>query len=150
MQMMDFPEGLINLYLTEIGEPSENSLRIVVAEGVLGIPSPIKIGNIDLGEGHPIELNSDSRYFEINWDDYVAYAVRNESFWKAEPNEPQMINHLYMRADSAFLEFVSTTTFADNDYPGPLRHWALSTLTHCVDVVSVRPPRVRQFNAKGG
>jgi len=146
---MDFPEGHMNLCLTKIGEPSENSLRIVVAEGVLGQLSPIKFGEIDLGEGRPIEVTSESRHFEINWDAYVAYAVRNESYWKAEPQEPRMINHLSRRVDSAFLEFVSTTTFADNDYPGPLQHWALSTLTHCVDVVSVQPPRVKQIKGKG-
>ncbi|MES2450871.1 MAG: hypothetical protein V4610_09910 [Pseudomonadota bacterium] len=145
---MDFPEGHLNLYLTEIGEPSENRLRIVVAEGILGQPSPIKFDDVDLGEGRPIEISSESRHFELSWDDYVAYAVRNESFWKAESQEPQMISQLHRRFDSAFLEFVSATTFADDDYPGPLQHWALSTLNHCVDVVSVQPPRVQQVVAK--
>lgn len=146
---MDFPEGNMNLYLTEIGELSDNRLRIVVAEGILGQPSPIKFDDVDLGVGRPIEMTSESRHFELSWDDYVAYAVRNESFWKAEPQEPQMINQLHRRFDSAFLEFVSTTTFADDDYPGPLQHWALSTLTHCVDVVSIQPPRVQQVMAMG-
>lgn len=146
---MIFPEGHINLFLTEIGEPAEKSLRIVVAEGVLGQTSPIKFDATDLGEGRPIEVTNESRHFELNWDYYVAYAVRNESFWKAEPQEPQMVNQLCRRVDSAFLEFVSTTTFADSNYPGPLQHWALSTLTHCVDVVSVQPPRIQQLKTKG-
>ena len=120
-----------------------------MSEGVLGQTSPIRLDEIDLGEGRPIQVTGTSRHFELNWDSYVAYAVRNESFWKAEPQEPQMTNQLYRRVNSAFLEFVSTTTFADDDYPGPLQHWALSTLTHCVDVVSVRPPSVQQVKAKG-
>jgi hypothetical protein len=146
---VDFPGGHIDLYLTEIGEPSENRLRIVVAEGVLGNPSPINLAGVDLGEGRPIEITNESRRFELNWDDYVAYVVRNESFWKAEPEEPRMVNQLQRRFDSAFPEFVSTTTFADDDYPGPLQHWALTTLNHCVDVVSVQPPRVQQVAADG-
>ena len=146
---MDFPEGRMDFYLVEIGEPSENTLRIVVAEGVLGNPSPIELDGIDLGEGRPIEITEESRYFEINWDDYVAYFVRNESFWKAEPEEPRMINQLQRRFDSAFLEFVSTTTFADDEYPGPLQHWALYTMRHCVDVVSVQPPRIQPLVIKG-
>ena len=145
---MDFPEGHINLYLTEIGEP-ENRLRIVVAEGILGDPSLIDIDGVDLGEGRPIEITSESRHFEISWDDYVAYVVRNESFWQAEPEEPRMVHQLERRFDSAFLKFVSITTFANDDYPGPLQHWALSTLNHCVDVVSVQPPHVQRLVAKG-
>ena len=147
---MDFPNGHMNLFLTEIGEPSGNRLRIVVAEGILGRRLPIKFDDVDLGKGRPIEVTSESRHFELRWDDYVAYAVRNESFWKAESLEPQMSNHLHRRVDSAFLEFVFKTTFADDDYPGPLQHWALYTLTHCVDVVSVKPPRVQQVIAKAG
>lgn len=146
---MDFPEGLMNLYLTEIGEPSDNRLRILVSEGIVGQPSPIKFGDVDLGEGRPIEMTVESRHFELSWDYYVAYAVRNESFCTAEPQESQMINQLHRRFDSAFLEFVSATTFANGDYPGPLQHWALSTLNHCVDVVSVQPPRVQQVMAMG-
>lgn len=145
---MDFPEGHTNLYLTEIGEPSENTLRIVVAEGVLGKPSPIELAGVDVGEGRPIEITGESRHFELSWNDYVAYVVRNESFWKAEPEEHRIVNQLERRFDSAFLEFVFTTTFADDDYPGPLQHWALSTLNHCVDVVSVQPPRVQRVQVK--
>lgn len=63
---MDFPQGHLNLYLTEIGEPSENRLRIVVAEGILGQTSPIKFDEIDLGEGRPIEVTRASRHFELN------------------------------------------------------------------------------------
>lgn len=139
---MEFPEGNLNLYLTEIGEPSDNRLRIVVGEGLLGNLKKIEGWGVDLGEGRPIALGPQSRFFELSWDDYVAYAVRNESFWAAEPREPPFVKHLSRRFDSAFLQFVFATTFADDDFPGPLQHWALTTLNHCVDVVSVQPPRV--------
>jgi hypothetical protein len=120
----------------------------VVAEGLLGKPSPIDFAGIDLGHGRPIEITAESRHFELIWNDYVAYYVRNESYWAAEPNEAPMVNHLERRFDSAFMSFVSTTTFADDDYPGPLQHWALTTLDHLVDVVSVEPPSIRQLFAK--
>lgn len=144
--IVDFPNGNLNLYLTEIGEPSDNQLRIVVGEGLLGAPERIEVTGIDLGEGRPIALTDESRFFELTWDDYVAYAVRAESYWAAEPDEPPFVNHLSRRVNSAFLHFVSKTTFADDDYPGPLQHWALTTLNHCVDVVSVQPPRVASIH----
>lgn len=139
---MEFPDGLLDLYVTEIGEPSENQLRIVVAEGLLGEPTQIDIDGIDLGEGRPILVTDRSRSFELRWDNYVAYAVRNESFWKAEDDELPRRKMLERRFDTAFFTYVSATTFADDEYPGPLEHWSLTSLNHSVDVVSVGPPRV--------
>jgi hypothetical protein len=147
---VEFPPGNLNLYVTEIGEPSDNRLRIVVGEGLLGAPEKIEEAGIDLGEGRPIVLTEESRFFELNWDDYVAYAVRNESFWAGEPGEPPFVSHLTQRFNSAFLQFVSTTTFADDHYPGPLQHWALTALNHIVDVVSVHPPRVKSVSKGRG
>lgn len=139
---MEFPNGLLNLYLTAMEEPSENQLRIVVAEGLLGEPAKIDIDGVDLGEGRPILVTYESRSFELRWDNYVAYAVRNESFWKGEGDELPRGKMLERRFDTAFFQYVSATTFADDEYPGPLEHWSLTTLNHCVDVVSVGPPRV--------
>lgn len=139
---MEFPDGLLNLYLTDIGEPSENQLRIIVAEGLLGEPTKIDIDGVDLGEGRSILVTDESRSFELRWDNYVAYAVRNESFCKGEDDELPRGKMLERRFDTAFFQYVSTTTFADDEYPGPLEHWSLTTLNHCVDVVSVGPPRV--------
>lgn len=144
---MEFPTGNLNLFLTEIAEPSEHQLRVVVGEGLLGPPQRMADTEIEFGEVRPIELTKESRFFELNWSDYVAYAVRNESFWAAEPNQPAFLSHLTRRFNSAFLEFVSTTTFADDEFPGPLQHWALTTHMHCVDVVSVQAPRVSTLEA---
>ena len=139
---MEFPKGSINLYVTQLGEPSENELRIVVTEGLLGSPAPIEFAGHDLGEGRPIGITNASRSIEIKWDSYVAYAVRDESYWKAEEGEPSLADHLDRRYGSAFQRYVSETTFADDEYPGPLEHWCLTTLNHIVDVISVGPPMV--------
>lgn len=144
-----FPDGALNLFVTEIGEPHAGSLRVVVGEAIPGAPEAIVWDGIDLGEGRPLRLTDSSRHFELRWDHYVAYAVRNESYWKAESGEPPFERHLNRRTESAFLTFVSATTFADDDYPGPLEHWALSTLTHCVDVVSVGAPDCRLLPPRG-
>jgi hypothetical protein len=145
---VDFPEGRLNLYLTEMGEPIEGGIRLVVTEAGLGAPEKFQIGGVDLGEGRPIVVTDASRSFEITWDDYVAYAVRDESYWMAEANEV-FLSHFQRRFDSAFLHYVSTTTFANDSYPGPLQHWGLTTLDHCVDVASVGNPRVRLIEVAG-
>ena len=142
MNEPEFPKGHLNLYLTEIGEPADNELRLVVAEGLLGEPTTMDIEGVDLGEVRPITVTSMSRTFEISWGNYVAYVVRNESFWKAEEAEPPLGDCLERRFNSAFQRYVSETTFADDEYPGPLEHWSLTTLNHIVDVISVGPPSV--------
>lgn len=145
---MLFPVGDLNLYLTEIGEPDCNELQIVVAEGLLGETEKLKFADVDLGEARPLIVKEDSRAFQLNWDNYVAYVVRNESFWKAEDGEPPFTRHLERRFGTAFLRYISETTFADDNYPGPLEHWCLATLNHCVDVVSVGPPRVTRIKPR--
>ena len=145
---MQLPEGNLNLYLTAIGEPACNELRIVVAEGLLGELTKIDVAGVDVGEGRPIEIMAESRSYEISWDNYVAYVVRNESFWKAEKREPAFTKHLERRFDTAFMRYIRDVTFADDEYPGPLEHWYLATLNHCVDVVSVGPPHVLPITTK--
>ena len=145
-----FPDGLLNVFVTEIGERGQNKLRIVIAEGIRQPIPAIEFAGLDMGPGHSIDVTDDSRRFELVWDQYVAYAVRNESFWKPELGQPDMAKHLEQRYDTAFLQFVSQTTFADDGYPGPLQHWTLNTHTHCVDVVSVDPPHLRAIDPTGG
>jgi hypothetical protein len=145
---MDFPDGSLNLFVIEIGEPSQNELRVVLAEAELGEVEPLTFHDVDMGEGRSMIITDRSRHFELTWDGYVAYAVRNESYWKAEVGEPAFKSHLTSRVNSAFLQYVSATTFADDDYPGPLQHWALTSHTHCIDVVSVQPPRVVRMATK--
>ena len=139
---MQLPEGNLNLYLTTIGEPTCNQLRIVVTEGLLGDFEKVDLESNIFGEARPIIITDQSRSFELRWSNYVAYVVRDERFWAAEKEEPLFPHHLKRRFNSAFLRFVSETTFADDHYPGPLEHWAVNTLNHCVDVVSVGRPQV--------
>jgi hypothetical protein len=140
---MDFPTGRRNLYLTEIGEPFDNQLRVVICEAVLGDPATIDEKDFKIENVRPMEVTDQSRFFELYWANYVAYAIRNESYWRPEEGEADFEGHLYQRLDSAFLRYVFATTFADNDYPGPLQNWALDTLNHCLDVVTTEGPEIR-------
>ena len=152
---MTFPEGWLDLFVVEIGEPADQEFRITVANGHLGreVPlsdvvskSDVSMANVDLGMVQPIEVTSQSRIFQFHWTDYIAYNVRNESFWALEDGEPKHAGNFYTREKSAFLDFVSATTFASDDYPGPLTHWALETLNHCIAVVSSAPPIIRELD----
>lgn len=146
---MEFPSGRLNLFMTEIGEPEEHTLRVIVTEGGLGDLTSLQVAGTEIADVRPIEVSPDSPRFEFYWDSYVAYAVRNESYWDKEAGEAEFSSHFYTRTTSAFLDYVAATTFASEDYPGPMIHWALDTLNRCLAVVSTEAPRLRQLPGTG-
>jgi hypothetical protein len=137
---VDFPKDLLSLFVIEIGEPRENDLRVVIAEGLVGPPTMMQ-----LGEARPVAPGESSRVFELVWRCYVAYSVRNESFASPEQGEDVTGDRLKARTKSAYLDYVRATTIAMDVYPGSLTHWSLYTICHCIDVVSNAPPEIRQI-----
>ena len=135
-------EAGCSLWLADIGEPSNNDLRVVVLEA-RGAPKPEET---IVGPATRIRPDEKSRGFELIWYGYVAYGIRNESYFRRETGEALSGHQLAVRTNSAFLSYVATTTFATDDYPGKLTHWSLYTDWHCIDVVGPEPPQVRQLD----
>jgi hypothetical protein len=139
------------LYLDSILEPEENTLRLVIAEAGDGGPSdPTKFKD----EGPELQrILSESREiahlpgmlkFELLWNSYIAYSVRNESFVSRDDYEQFEGRLLVTYTKSRYLDFVSAATFASPDYPGSFTHWGVFCLNHIVDIVSVEPPQIRR------
>lgn len=132
-----------SLLLVDIREPRNNDLRLTIIEA---LPGP-ELVETQLGPATPIRPAQTSRGFEITWYMYVAYAVRNESYFRREDGEPLMsTERIEVKKKTAFLDYVAATTIATDDHPGPLTHWAIYTEWHCIDVVGVDPPEVRQLS----
>jgi len=69
------------LYLTSIGEPDENTLRLVIeAAHVKGDAQPVHSSLPTLGEGRPIVADETTPAWEVFFRGYVAYAVFDESY----------------------------------------------------------------------
>src|SRR5204862_8221518 len=72
------------VYLRDISEPQENSLRLVVEEAVENrsetgfVRDPTSPLAEILKDAWPIESTDKSRSFEFHWDRYVAYLVTDE------------------------------------------------------------------------
>jgi hypothetical protein len=126
----DFPAGRGMIYMTELSEPGPNKLRVLISEA------------------KPKEI---ARDFELSWENYVAYSVRNESFAQFDKDRPSSDSQLTERVSSAYLRFVAETTFAagmvGSVLKGPLRHWELTCGDHFLDVVSSTPPAIRLINS---
>ena len=139
-----------HLYLDEISEPSDNELRVVVSEALMGEPVDPKtladdphLQDLLAGAGaRAIVRSAESRVFVLSWSTYVAYSVRNESFVSADKYEEFEGRLLLKFGKSRYLDFVAAATLADSDYPGPLQHWGLACLNHIVDIVSIEKPVV--------
>ena len=134
------------IYLQEIGEPEDNSLRLVIDEAKAdGPPEDIEVlpGKVISGT-RAIESDSTCRTFELFWPWYVSYSVRNESFCTLDKEEVCEGRLFCLYSKSHFLDYVARATFASADYPGPLRHWGINCLNHIVDVVSTIEPQVRE------
>jgi hypothetical protein len=138
------PPGRFWIFLTDLHEPEENSLRLAVAEAVILEPNEKISGPASLRA--PITITSDSRRFELVWKNYVAYSVRNESFAQPDKDCPSVTGVFLERKSSAYLRFLEETTFATSVMQKPMRHWEINCLNHCIDVVSFGEPTVREIN----
>jgi hypothetical protein len=129
-----------SLWLAEIGEPHTNDLRVVAIE----VSASTQPEEAIVGPAFAVLPNQNSRVFELIWNGYAGYSVRNESFFRSE-DEDQSNGPLFRRRDTAFPRYLAATTFATDEYPGTMDHWSLYTDGHCVDVVSVDPPEIREL-----
>jgi hypothetical protein len=138
-----------SLYLREISEPMQNSLRLLIEEAeVLPEEVAIRIAGTEMGTGHLVRSTANSRLFEIVWDNYVVYFVTNESY--ATPSESEKFSGRFARcySKSLLLDYISHATVASNEYPGPLQHIGIVSECHIVDVISTGLPRVRQVRPR--
>ena len=142
------------LDMIEIQETYKDCLRIVIAEaGVSDAVSEISSEeepNEALREilrtSKSIEVTDSSARYEIVFDDYIAYAVTNESYAGGieEKYEGRLVR---VYSESAFLNYIAQGTFATEEYPGPFIHYGFCCLNQIIDVVSERPPTVNLINA---
>ncbi|MBD8530577.1 MULTISPECIES: hypothetical protein [unclassified Massilia] len=148
MRDTDAIDACAYLYLEEIGEPSDNELRLKIVEAKSdGAPGSVDERNEALHEilstASRIESGSGCQIFELYWPSYVAYSVRNESFCLVDAYE-EFDGRLFVRyARSRYLDFLVKATFADASYPGPFVHYGIFCLNHIIDVVSLDAPVVR-------
>lgn len=133
------------LFLTNIGEPEANCLRLVIEEGqVTGEPRRVDLCNgVSIDGVRAIEITSDSQRFELVWDVYISYVVHNESYQSWDDSEAWSGNRFRRYSHSKFLDYLDRATFADTRYPGPFAHYQVICQDHVIDIAALQPPKVR-------
>jgi hypothetical protein len=131
------------LYLTAIGEPEDNVLRLVIEEARSDEnPQTTKIGSLDLGETSGIVSDARCFAYELVFGRYVAYSVRDESFTQVDEEEVHTGRLACVYSKSKFLDYVRSSTFASDEYPGPITHYGFNCLNHIVDVAALGKPTI--------
>lgn len=136
-----------HVYLVTYEEaPGSLDLRLVVhearAESKL---SRVDTGNSELdqilGQGYAIRTDAMCREFTITFENYVGFSIKNESYANPEPNEDYS-KRLRSHTRSRFLDFIATSTFAQQILEKPILHFAVVCENHVVDVACTEPPMI--------
>jgi hypothetical protein len=136
------------LYLRELSEPTDNSLRVIVDEAVdnRSAPSPTHPDLPELAEvlkdSWPIESTESCKSFELSWKHYIAYLVTEECVGSCGTHEDEAYTGKLLRVytKSHFLDHLARDTGGHFE---PIRHFKLLCLNHFIDVASVATPEIR-------
>lgn len=147
MELFDQLNAHRYLYLTHLEEPEDNALRLIITEGRLGEhsdppdPSLEGLGRLVTGT-RPIVADELCAVYEIHFEDYIAYAVLNESYTVWDETEKFEGRLFRIYSESKFLAYIAAGTIATHDYPGPFKHYGVACLNHIIEVASTKPPTV--------
>ena len=133
------------VFLREITELEKQSLRLVVFEGRAAAESvTLKFGGAELADCHRVRPSGN--IFEIIWESYIAYCVRNESYCGINKDDEIAVGKNFcIYSQSAFLNYISRGTLATVEYPGPFQHYGVVCQNHVIDVVSTHSPQIRRL-----
>lgn len=139
-------------FLEELKEEMDNELHLVILGAAIGEnaayddsgENPI-LGEI-LAQCKPIFPDSRQR-FDIVFEDYIIYPVRNESYSSFPETEKRMGTYLLECEKSSFLNYLALVTDAcrledGSFYPAPWKHYGIYTQNHIVDIIATKEPKV--------
>ena len=136
------------LYLQSISEPDLNALKLVLSEGIVSDRTEtLAVGTTEISGLRAVEVAEKSRHFEVVWESYISYAIRDESYCDWDKQEAWTGSTFRVYSRSKFLDFVTSGTFASATFPGPFVHYEIICCDHIIDVASQYPPTIRIVGA---
>lgn len=143
------------LYLQQLTEPRDNSLRLVVQEAVDNRSGQVRSGLPDLPElaeilkhSWPIESTEGCKTFALYWKRYAAYLVTEELVGSNAVGgyEDEVFRGKLLRvySKSHFLDHLARDT---GGHIEPIQHYKVICLNHLIDVAAYAPPEIRVITA---
>jgi hypothetical protein len=135
------------IYLTSIYEPQDNKLILEIERCKVNDEAEgIQVGDVVIEDCHSIDVDQTLPILQIEFDWYIAYTVRNESFTTLDEYEVFEGGVFSIYSKSRYLDFIEVSTIASDDHPGPFKHYGINALNHIIDVVSTEPPTISFIN----
>lgn len=138
-------------FVLGISDDADNTLRISIAISVIGTEG-VGAENIEDSRVQVVLSNKrpvfpDKRHsYEIVFERYIMYQVRNESFCSRDSYEICKGKYLLIFERSRLLDQLQMITDCQFDngsyYPGKWKHYGIYTQNHIIDVVSQYEPVV--------
>jgi hypothetical protein len=136
------------LYLRNLSEPVDNSLRIIVDEAMGNrsassqIPADLPELTEILNDSWPIESTLNGKSFEFTWKYCIAYLVTEECVGSCGRSDDEIYTGELFRVytKSNFLEHLARDT---GGHVEPIQHFRLICLNHLIDIASYTPPEIR-------
>lgn len=134
-------------FLTKLKEMSgnRNSLLLnIQAQKKSAKEEYIIISGKSMGPMRRIFTDGTCAKYEIYFAHYISYNVYNESY--IVQNEDIYIGTtLRIYSKSKYLDFITEFTTADYIWPGELKHYAVLSQNHVVDIVSTFEPIIKRL-----
>lgn len=144
-------------FLTELSEEEDNRLRIKIALSVIGKTADAfsEISDFSGDEkiakifsGAVLVYPDYDRIYDIVFDRYIMYQVRNESYSSWDNYEIRKGKYFIVFEQSRLLDYLSTATdcriLCDGSfYPDRWNHYGIYCQNHIIDIVTAVPPEVK-------
>lgn len=139
-------------FLCKLEEADDNELHITIMGATTGgcadvheVCENTALEQI-LSHCKPIEANPEQS-FEIIFENYIMYQVRNESFCSFDSEKIRSGKFMIVFEKSKLLDYLMVSTDAcqlddGTFYPGEWKHYGIYTQSHIIDVVALDEPRV--------
>ena len=133
-------------YLNLLKLEHTNVLKIIVEESKLSEELvKVNINNNTINNMRKITSNNKCKKFKIEFENFIAYSNRNESYTTWDDYEEFKGNLFRIYKKSRFIDYIKLSTFAidDND-TNEIIHYGIICGDFIIDVISTAKPKIEQ------
>ena len=134
-------------YILNINDNIDNVLKIIVSlpySGEKGSEAS-NTGNKDLDEilkkAYPVLIDYNEIY-EIVFENYIMYQIRNESFANPDENSKILGKYFVIIKNSSYLKMVKNITFYNDIFDNKYMHYGIFSWNHVIDIISAEEPKI--------
>jgi len=127
-------------YILKICDSTNNILKIIVTLPLLGEKGSevSNTGNKELDE-----ILKES--YEIVFENYIMYQIRNESFANPDENSKILGKYFMIIKNSSYLKMVKNITFYNDIFDDKYMHYGIFSWNHVIDIISAEEPKIAKL-----